>query len=214
MYKLYDGVGTGGVTVRAALAELETEHEIINIDLDKEEEYSEEFTRINPCQQVPVLELADGTVLTENIAILMHLADSHPVANLAPACGAIERAQVNRWLSFFAMNIYGPAYMEMRPAFYTTDPAGANGIARAANRYVAHHYTIFENQMGDGPYYLGNQFSIIDLYIWMLAQWWGDQDQMQRDWPKTYRLAKTVMMRPKVKPVHDANFGDGMGFGE
>ena len=66
--------------------------------------------------------------------------------------------------------------------------------------------------MGDGPYYLDDQLSILDLYIWMLVQYWGDYEMMLSDWPKTYRLAETVMMRPKVKLVHDAHFGPGVGF--
>ncbi len=212
MYKLYDGQGTGGVATQAALAEIGADHEIIDIDLEKGEEYTDEFTRINPCQQVPVLELPDGTVLTENIAILMHLADSHLEAGLAPPCGSVERAQVNRWLSFFAMNIYGPEYLRMRPAFYTTNPSEAEGIAEAATAFLTRHYTIFEGAMGDGPYYLDDQLSILDLYIWMLVQYWGDYEMMRSDWPKTYRLAETVMMRPKVKQVHDAHFGPGVGF--
>ena len=212
MYKLYDGTGTGGVTVRAALAELGLECEIIDIDLETGQECTEEFTRINPCQQVPVLELPDGTILTENLAILMHLADYHPEGDLAPACGSVERAQVNRWLSFFAMNVYGPEYLRMRPAFYTTNPSEASGIAEAATGFLTRHYAIFEEAMGDGPYYLGDQFSILDLYIWMLVQYWGDYETMRSDWPKTYRLAETVMMRPQVKPIHDAHFGPGTGF--
>lgn len=212
MYKLYDGQGTGGVTTRAALAEIGADHEIIDIDLEKGEEYADEFTRINPCQQVPVLELPDGTVLTENMAILMHLADSHPEAGLAPPCGSVERAQINRWLSFFAMNIYGPEYLRMRPAFYTTNPSESEGIAEAATAFLTRHYAIFEGTMGDGPYYLGDQLSILDLYIWMLVQYWGDYEIMRSDWPKTYHLAETVMTRPRVKPVHDTHFGPGMGF--
>ena len=212
MYKLYDGVGTGGVTARVALAELGVEHEIVDIDLSKGEECGVAYSRINPCQQVPALELSDGTILTENIAILAHLADSHPESGLAPACGTVARAQVNRWLSFFAMNIYGPEYLRMRPAFYTTDPDGAAGIAEAATAFLTRHYALFENAMGRGPYYLGEQISILDLYIWMLVQYWGNYEKMQSDWPKTYRLAETVMMRPRVKPVHDAHFGPGTGF--
>jgi GST-like protein len=212
MYKLYDGIGTGGVSARAALAELGLECEIIDIDLGTGQECTDEFTQINPCQQVPVLELPDGTILTENLAILMHLADSHPQGGLAPACGSVERAQVNRWLSFFAMNVYGPEYLRMRPAFYTTNPSEAEGIAEAATAFLTRHYTIFEEAMGDGPYYLDDQLSILDLYIWMLVQYWGDYEMMRSDWPKTYRLAETVMMRPKVKKVHDAHFGPGVGF--
>ena len=211
MYKLYDGHGTGGVTVRAALAEIEAPHDIVEIDLEAGGQSTDEYTRINPCQQVPALELPDGSVLTENIAILMHLADSHPQAGLAPPCGSVERAQINRWLSFFAMNVYGPEYLRMRPAFYTTDPSGADGIAEAATAYLTRHYGIFESALGTGPYYLGDRFSILDIYVWMIVQYWGNYDGMRRDWPKTLRLVETVIERPRIKPVHDAQFGPGVG---
>ncbi len=207
MYTLYDGHATGGVTVRAALAEIGAPHKIVNVDLGAGEQRSEDFSRINPCQQVPVLVLPDGTILSENIAILMYLADAHTESELAPRCGTVERAQVNRWLSFFAMNIYGPEYLRMRPAFYTTDPTGADGIAAAAAAYLKRHYGIFEAALGGGPYLLNARFSIVDIYIWMLVQWWDDRDQMYRDWPKTTRLVDTVMRRPKIALVHEAHFG-------
>ncbi len=213
MYRLYDGQGTGGVSVRAALAEIEAPVEIVDIDLAAGAQRSEEFTRLNPCQQVPVLEPADGSVLTENIAILMHLADAHPDAGLAAPFGSVERAQVNRWLLFFVTNIWGPEYLRMRRAFYTTDPSGAAGIVEAATAYLSRHYGIFEAALGDGPYYLGDRFGTLDIYVWMITQWWGDYDAMRRDWPKIYRLAETVMERPKIKPVHEAHFGPGIGAG-
>ena len=72
-----------------------------------------------------------GKVLTENIAILMHLADSHQEVGLAPPCGSVERAQVNRWLSFFAMNIYGPEYLRMRPEFACREQESALSSHRA-----------------------------------------------------------------------------------
>jgi glutathione S-transferase len=99
----------------------------------------------------------------------------------------------------------------MRPAFYTTDPSESEGIAAAA-AFLIRHYSIFESMMSEGPYYLGDQFSILDLYIWMLGQYWGDYVVMRSDWPKTCRLIETVMTRLVVKPIHDAHFGPGMGF--
>lgn len=213
MYKLYDGQATSGVTARAALAEIEAPFDLVEIDLGAGAQRSDEYARINPCQQVPALVLPNGSVLTECIAILMHLADAHPEASLAPPCGSVERAQINRWLSFFVMNIYGPEYLRMRPAFYTTDPSGAAGIAEAATAYLVRHYSLFEAALGVGPYFLGDRFSILDIYVWMITQWWGDYEGMRRDWPKTYGLVTTVMARPKIKPVHDEHFGPGIGGG-
>lgn len=211
MYRLYDGHATGGVATRAALAEVQAPYEVVEIDLSAGAQRADDFTRINPCQQVPVLELPDGSILTETVAILMHLADAHREAGIAPPCGSAERAQVNRWLSYFAMNIYLAEYLRMRPAFYTSDPSGAAGIAEAATKFLMRHYAIFESAMGAGPYFLTDRVSILDIYIWMLVQWWGDYDQMRQDWPKTFGLVRAVMERPKIKPIHDAHFGPGIG---
>ena len=211
MYKLYDWNQTGGTSVRAALGELEVLYDLVEIDLRSGAQFTDEYTRINPRQQVPSLELPDGSILTENTAILMHLADTHPEADLAPHCGSVERAQINRWLSFFAMNNYGQEIRRLRPERYTTDQSAAQGIVDAATAIVKRHYDIFEGAIGDGPYFLGGRFSILDIYVWMLVQWWGDYDGMRRDHPKILRLVETVMDRPKIKPVHEAHFGPGLG---
>ncbi len=211
MYKLYDWNQTGGTAVRAVLAELEITYDLVEIDIRSDAQFTDEYTRINPRQQVPSLELPDGSILTENTAILMHLADTHPGANLVPSCGSVERAQINRWLSFFAINVYEAEYRRIKPERYTTDPSNAQGIADAATALVKRHYDIFEGAMGNGPYFLGDWFSILDIYVWMLVQWWGDYDAMRRDHPKMLRLVETVMDRPKIKPVHEAQFGPGLG---
>ena len=211
MYKLYDWNQTGGTSVRAALGELEVLYDLVEIDIRSGAQFTDEYTRINPRQQVPSLELPDGSILTENIAILMHLADTHPEADLAPRCGSAERAQINRWLSFFAMNAYEQEIRRLHPERYTTDPSGEQGIVDAATAVVKRHYDIFESAIGDGPYFLGDRFCILDIYVWMLVQWWGDYDAMRRDHPKTLRLVETVMARPKIKSVHEAQFGPGLG---
>ena len=211
MYKLYDWNQTGGTSVRAALGELEVLYDLVEIDIRSGAQFTDEYTRINPRQQVPSLELPDGSILTENTAILMHLADTHPEADLAPHCGSVERAQINRWLSFFAMNNYEQEIRRLRPERYTNDQSAAQDIVDAATAIVKRHYDIFEGAIGDGPYFLGGRFSILDIYVWMLVQWWGDYDGMRRDHPKILRLVETVMDRPKIKPVHEAHFGPGLG---
>ncbi len=211
VYKLYDWNQTGGTSVRAALAELEISFELVEIDFRSGAQFTDEYTRINPRQQVPSLELPDGSILTENIAILMHLADTHPEADLAPRGGTVERAQINRWLSFLAMNNYVAEYRRARPERYTTDPAAVQEVVDAATVIVRRHYDIFEDAIGAGPYFLGDRFGILDIYVWMLVQWWGDYDGMRRVYPKILRLVETVMERPKIKPVHEEQFGPGLG---
>lgn len=211
MYRLYDSRQTGGVAVDAALTEIGADFEHVVVDIGKGDQFSEDFTRINPRQQVPALQLPDGTVLTEVIAILMHLADTHPEAALAPPAGTFERAQVNRWLSFLATNVYEGEKRRVSPSRYTADPDGEQAVVDSAKDYVARQYEVFEGCLGDGPYVQGDRIGIIDIYLWMLVQWWGDFGWLKRTCPKTLRLVETVMERPRIKPVHLARFGPGLG---
>ncbi len=155
---------------------------------------------------MPALESPGGGIVTEGPAILTHLADAHPEAALVPAPGTVERAQVTRWLFFFSVNVYEGELRKLLGSRYTTDPMGGQGVQAAADDYVKRHYQIFEEQLDAGPYFLGSRFCILDIYVWMLAQW------MERPWldkncPKTLVLADAVKARPRIAPIHELNFG-------
>ncbi len=92
------------------------------------------------------------------------------------------------------------------PDRYTLDPACAASVKEAADRYVERHYAIFEEVLGDGPYFFGNQLSVLDIYVWMLAQWMP-QDWMAAHCPKVKRLSDTVAARPRIAPIHAYHFG-------
>ena len=96
MYRLYGSLGSGSAAVEAALAETGASYEVAVIDTKEDAHLSETFRRINPRQQVPALQLPDGSVMTEGSAMLLHLADAFPEADLAPRPGTPARAQHDR----------------------------------------------------------------------------------------------------------------------
>src|ERR1700722_19364119 len=66
----------------------------------------DDYRAVNPLGYVPALRLDDGTVLTENSAILQYLAAQYPEAQLAPpASDRIGRAKLRQWLSFFTAGL-------------------------------------------------------------------------------------------------------------
>ena len=211
MYTLYDGARTGGSFVRAVLAETGAAYEVVLIDHRTGAHQQDDYARINPRQQVPALRLADGSILTEGVAIAIHLADCHPDAELLPAIGTGERAQVMRWLLFFAVNVYEGRSRMGHPTRYVGDPACAPAVAAAAAILVNECYAIFEAALSDGPYLLGEGASLVDLYLWMLTQWHTDLDGLMARCPKIVRLVETVMARPKIAPLHHDLFGPGIG---
>jgi GST-like protein len=71
---------------------------------------------------------------------------------------------------------------------------------------VNRHCQIFETILGDGPFFLGDRFTVLDIYVWMLAQWM-DRTWLGSNCPKIVLLADTVKARPKIVPIHKLNFG-------
>ncbi len=206
MYKLYGTTGTGTCAVKAALTEAGAPFEEVEVTTREKQHLTEEYRQINPRQQVPSLMLPDGAIMTEGSAMLLHIADAHPELGLAPAPGTPERALHVRWLIFFAVNVYEGMLRNMVGERYTTDGNGKQGVEEAARAYVDRHFSIFEESLADGPYFFGDNFSMLDIYMWMIAQWM-DASWLEANCPKITRLADTVKVRPKIVPIHEENFG-------
>lgn len=205
-YVLYGWKLTGSLAIEAAFAEAGIDFELVPVSRKTDENLTESFETINPRQQLPAVRLPDGSHIAEGPAILLHIADAHPKANLAPPPGSYARAHHDRWLSFFQANVYEGELRKLFPARYTSEAACAASLQDAANIYVERHYRIFEKALGEGPYVFGSQFTMLDIYVWMLAQWMP-QDWLAEHCPRIKRLSDTVAARPKVAPVHAYHFG-------
>jgi glutathione S-transferase len=79
-------------------------------------------------------------------------------------------------------------------------------VLSAAVEYVNRHYRIFEELMMPRPYVFGTQLTVLDIYVWMLSQWL-DQSWFVRECPKITGLVDAVKTRPRIAPIHAANFG-------
>jgi GST-like protein len=205
-YRLYAWRQTGSLAVEAAFAELGVDFDEVLLSRKTDENLTEAFRLINPRQQLPALQLPDGSIMTEGTAMLLHLADAFPEAGLAPKPRSSARAQHDRWLTFFQANIYEGELRKLFPRRYLDDEAAADSVRRAANSYVERHYMIFENCVGGGPYAFGGTFSMLDIYVWMLAQWMP-QEWLAQHCPKVKALVDRVAKRPAIAPVHAKHFG-------
>ena len=95
--KLYDYAASGNCfKVRLLLALLGRDYERIPIDIFAGDTLTEDYGRINPLRETPVLELDGGERIAQSNAILWYLAEDTP---FLPA-SRLERAQVLQWLSF------------------------------------------------------------------------------------------------------------------
>jgi glutathione S-transferase len=206
MYKLYGWKLTGSLAAEAALVEAGAEYEIVPINIRAGEQNSKEYGAINPRRQVPSLKLPDGSAMTEGAAILLHIADAHPHSRLAPSPGTSQRAQHDRWLLFFSVNVYEGELRKISPQDYVDSESCSQAVKTAADRYVEDHYRIFEEVLDDGPFFFGDTFTVLDIYIWMLAQWMPIE-WLASECPKINRLVETAKLRPGIQPIQAWHFG-------
>jgi glutathione S-transferase len=100
--RLYDYAPSGNCyKARLALALLERDYERVAVDIFAGDTLTDEYAAINPARETPVLELDDGTYLTQSNAILWYLAEG---TRLLPTTTA-GRAQALSWLMFEQENI-------------------------------------------------------------------------------------------------------------
>ncbi len=201
-YKLYNRLGSGGFVAEAALTLIGAPFELELIESTPGTPLPDGFRAINPWRQVPTLVLADGTVMTESAAILIHLAAAHPEAALGPAPGTSDHARFLRWLVFLSANVYEAVLRRGYPERFTTDPAGTEAIADAARRRMGEALGVIEAELAEGDFLLGPEMSAADLFLAMLTAWNRGADALPRCAALTHRVAA----HPKIAPVWQRNF--------
>ena len=122
-----------------------------------DERRGEDHVTRHPLGRVPVIEDEDGFVF-ESLAILLHIADLHPVAGLIPPVGSHDRALVYQW-GVFGMTELEPAVLEVFAARRQEDKERIDaGVERFRNTAA-----VVEDALDDGDYLVGGRFTVSDL---------------------------------------------------
>ncbi|MDY0884494.1 glutathione S-transferase family protein [Dongia soli] len=158
--KLYLTPAACSLADHIALCEAKIAVETVKVDLTtRRMEDGGDFTKINPKGYVPALELDDGTVLTENAAILCWVADRAP--DLAPH-GEMGRIRLIEMLSFIASEIHKPFIR----SFFPIDEKDRE----TADRMIATRLAFLEEQLC-GDYLFGESYSVADAYLYVMLHW-------------------------------------------
>jgi glutathione S-transferase len=125
----------------------------------------EDYRAINPLCYVPALRLFDGTVLTENSAILQYIADQYPDAQLAPPVSdRLGRAKLRQWLSFISAELHKGL---MTPLLGDKTPPEVRGWT--ARKYAS-RLAYLDGKL-KGCEFLLDHFSVADGYLATVLNW-------------------------------------------
>lgn len=131
-YILYGMKRSGSCAAECALAEAAAEYQTINVDLRSNAQLGAEYAAINPARKIPALRLPEGEIVTESAAILLTIADRHPIAGLLPPAGSDARGQCFRWMAFCASEIYPIVEIVDYPDRFSPAGEQAEGVRQRA----------------------------------------------------------------------------------
>jgi glutathione S-transferase len=159
---------------------------------DKVTDDGEKLTDVNPKGAVPTLRLDDGEVLTENAVILQYLADLAPGSELALPASGIERYRLLEGLNFIATELhkgFGPLW----------NPATPDSFKDATREALGKKFDYLQEKIGEGPYFLGTRFSILDAYAFAVLNWSKMHGIDIARWPGLSRYLARIAERPAVQ---------------
>jgi glutathione S-transferase len=170
MMKLYFAKGTCALASHIALEEAGAQYSTVRINFATSEQQSPEYLAINPKGRVPTLVTDRGT-LTETPAMLAFIAQSFPKAKLAPLDDPFGFAQVQAFNSYLCSTVHVAHAHRMRGTRWADDPGAIEAMKRKVPQTVAACFDMIESKMLQGPWVMGETYTICDPYLFTLARW-------------------------------------------
>ncbi|KQW30900.1 glutathione S-transferase [Rhizobium sp. Root274] len=183
---------TRATGARVLLEELGVPYTLRVLNMKVGEQRQPAYLAINPLGKVPAVEV-DRTLVTEQGAIYLYLADLFPEAGLAPALTDPDRGAYVRWLFIYG-SCFEPAvvdrYMKREPASFNETPYASYDLL----------IDMLEGALKKGPYLLGDRFTAADL-LWGIALHWTTMFGLVEARPAFQAYMERINSRESIQKV-------------
>ncbi len=202
VYKLFYAQGSAAEGVRLILEEIGAPYELIQSTIDMSVPRLPEQLAVNPNGWVPVLIWGDNGMY-ECAAIVVFLCDRHPEANLAPRFDEPERGQYLQTLVYFSNSVQTAFQTNYYPDRFVDTPADEPSAQSRGIRRLRETWKVIDDQIGGNEWVLGERFSAVDIYLFMLTTWLAPSRGHPTidEFPNVRRIADAVMSRPSAQLV-------------
>jgi glutathione S-transferase len=198
MLKLYYAPGTCALASHITLAEAGADYTTERIDFKANQQQSPEYLAINPKGRVPAL-VTDRGVLTENPAMLVYIAQSFPKAKLAPLDDPFAFAQVQSINSYLSSTVHVAHSHKGRGYRWATEESSFADMKRMIPKSMGAVFALLERSMLQGPWMMGETYTICDPYLFTLAGWLEGDGVDISTLPKVADHFKRMKDRPAVQ---------------
>ena len=164
--KLYDGGRAPNPRrVRIYLAEKGLSVPLVPVDMTALEHKAETVAARNPLKRLPVLELDDGAVLTETIAICRYFEELHPEPPLF-GTGALGKAMVEMWQRRLGLNFLIPvanAFRHIHPAMKEWEIPQLPEWGEINKPKAVEFMAILDRELTSREFAAGDTYSVADI---------------------------------------------------
>jgi glutathione S-transferase len=165
-YKLYDGGRAPNPRrVRMFLAEKGIEVPLVPVDMGALDHKKETVTARNPLQRLPVLELDDGRILTESIAICRYFEALCPEPPLFGS-GAFEQAEIEMWQRRVELHFLFPvaqAFRHIHPAMKEWEVPQIGEWGEANKPKALSFAKFLDGELSTRKFIAGDKLSVADI---------------------------------------------------
>jgi glutathione S-transferase len=191
--KLYFAPGACSLSPHIVLRESGAKFDMEQVDLrEKKTKKGDDYLKINPKGQVPLLELDDGTLISEGPAIVQYIADKNPGAGLIPPAGSIDRYHLQGWLTHIGTELhktYGPCFRPTTPDEYK----------KISKETLKAKYKGIDKALEGKQYLMGDKMSVADAYLYTVTRWAPRIEFDLSPFPNVQRFMEHMNQRPKVQ---------------
>lgn len=206
-YRIFSALGSGGVPVEAAMSLIGLPYEIVEAPTWEGEAEQAKVAVVNPLKQIPALVTPEGETITESAAILIWLADKFPEAQLGPRIDDPRRAQFLRWMTFIPASIYSLFWVRDDPSrLGGPDPEVQARIKAATAERILDCWRMMESQLTPGRYLLGDELTVLDLYVTVVSRWGPRRVRFYEVAPRMAEVVKRVDADPRLATFWEKRF--------
>lgn len=209
MFTLYGVPGWGSALVEAQLIWYRHEFETVDLDnLFTSAPSRERLAKVNPLAQVPTLQMPDGSVMTESVAITLLLADGAGAKSLVPPPGNACRGQFLRWLVFLVANVYPTFTYADDPNRFVGDKGAQGDYEVRIKIYREKLWHMVESAAG-APFFCGETMTALDVYVAVMTHWTPKRAWFEANCPKLTAIAHKVEALPELQAFCRRHFPKG-----
>jgi maleylacetoacetate isomerase len=189
--------------VRIALALKGLPYESRVFDLRAKQQFTPEYTRVNPLHSVPAIEDAAGP-LFESMAICEYLEETHPEPPLLPRA-PMDRARVRAMAQLVACDIH--PLNNLRVLRFLSHELKADDAAREKwqQHWIREGFTALEALVADGDYCFGNAPTLADAFLIPQVVNAGRVKLDLLPFPRIRRIHDACMKLPAFEKAHPTN---------